>query len=78
MIIYGGRDETVGTSLLGASNLLVLRVSKLGCLLYLHMALIIDFLANFLLAGVLSYTFECKPWSSRSRFIKFVWSWRLY
>lgn len=34
MIIYGGRDETVGTSLLGASNLLVLRVSKLDCLLY--------------------------------------------
>lgn len=34
MIIYGGRDETIGTSLLGASNLLVLRVSKLDCLLY--------------------------------------------
>ncbi|XP_041989691.1 uncharacterized protein LOC121741062 [Salvia splendens] len=29
MIIYGGRDETVGTSLLGASNLLVLRESSL-------------------------------------------------
>lgn len=34
MLIYGGRDETVGTSLLGASNLLVLRVSELDCLFY--------------------------------------------
>ncbi|KAH6774219.1 ephrin type-B receptor [Perilla frutescens var. hirtella] len=29
LLIYGGRDETVGTSLLGASNLLVLRESSL-------------------------------------------------
>lgn len=34
MIINGGRDEIVGTSLLGASNLLVLRVSKRDCLSY--------------------------------------------
>lgn len=74
MLIDGGGDVTVATSLLEASNLVVLRViflSNYFIVVFWTMLFRMD-LYIISIAGIVCHTLECKSGSSWPRFIELI------